>query len=385
MGLFDKFGKKNKTDQVKQTEPVKNASVEKPTSFNMYTMVIQDIFSIKTAGCVVVGLVYGGTMRVGDKAYVISREGKMLSTQIGSIENPSQGKMTEAGPGSNVGILLNGLESGQLQKGDVISNFMAQKQVDVNQPVVNPRLKGLLAEMKVNKNEDLTNLLFEEIATQAHFLSIIFLTKEPVSNGNGTATFQKDSVLQLPILSTQDKLNFYPAFTDWSEVRKWQGCPSDKTMIMDFDSYASMILKDPNIEGFVIDPFGVNFTVDRKLVNHLKTRKEIIKTGVSEQKVEKDTTVRLGEPKVYPTEMVEAIKAYLKQTPAVKRAWLRLMYKDNEYSYLLIIDFEGDKKEIFGGIAGAARPYLKDMYIDMVPYQDNFGKNAVKGVEPFFA
>lgn len=75
----------------------------------------------------------------------------------------------------------------------------------------------------------------------------------------------------------------------------------------------------------VIDPFGANFIVDRKLSEHLKTKKDIMTKGVSEQKVEKDTTVWLGEPKVYPTEMIEAVKDHLQKELAVKKAWMRLI------------------------------------------------------------
>lgn len=39
---------------------------------------------------------------------------------------------------------------------------------------------------------------------------------------------------------------------------------------------------------------------------------------------------------------------------------------------------------MFGNVAAVARPYLKNMYIDMVPYEDDFGKNAVEGVAPFY-
>ncbi|MBP3458128.1 MAG: enhanced serine sensitivity protein SseB C-terminal domain-containing protein [Lachnospiraceae bacterium] len=380
MGLFSKFGKKENEEKEKKETPA-----GKPMESHMYTMVIQDIFTIKTAGCIVVGMVNDHTIHVGDQVYIISRGGKMTATRIEGMENPTQGKMQEATPGSNVGLLLAGIEASQVNKGDVISNVMAQQQIDVNKPVVNPRLKGLLGEMKRNQTEYILNLVFEEVAMQAHFLSIISFSEKPVSNGNGTATFQKGSTMSLHMLTTQDDKHFYPVFTDWSEIRKWQGCPSQETVIFTFDNYAEMILKDPDISGMVIDPFGANFVIDRKLAEHLKTKKDIMTKGVSEQKIEKETSVWLGEPKIYPTEMIEAVKGHLQNEPAVKTAWMRLMCREDQYSYLLVINFEGDKNKIFGEIANAARPYLDDMYIDMVPFASDFGHRAVEGVEPFYS
>lgn len=386
MGIFNHLGKKEKEEETsRKEESVKNSmSASNP---NVYTLAIEDTFAIKTGGCVVVGMVDGGTMRTGDKVFVISRGGQVLTTQVGGME-AARRSIEEAPSGSSVGILLPDLEKMQLNPGDVISNVAPQQRVDVNQPVFNPRLKGLLAAARVKRTQeyikDITNLIFEEIATQAHFLSIIELSQEPVANGDGTATFQKDSMMRMPMISTQDNKHFYPVFTDWGEIRKWINCPSNKTMILDFDNYAEMIVKDDKIEGIAINPFGANFILDRKAIEHIKTRKDIITKGVSKQKAAKDTQVTLGEPKDYPTEMVEAIKAYLNGESAVRRAWLRLMYKSGEYSYLLVVDFEGDRNNVFGKIADAARPYLGDMYIDMVPFADDFGSRAVEGVEPFY-
>ncbi len=380
MGLFSKFGKKEKEEKVEKEVPSGKSS-----EFHMYTMVIQDIFTIKTEGCIVVGMVDGDTMHVGDQIYIISQGAKMTATRIEGMENPSQGKMQTAAPGDNVGILLAGVEAGQIKKGDVISNVMAQQQVDVNKAVVNPRLKGLLAEMKRNRTEYIINQVFEEIAMQAHFLSVVSFSEGPVSDGKGTATFQKGSTMSLHMLTTQDDKHFYPVFTDWSEIHKWQNCPSQNTIVFSFENYAEMIQSDPNISGIVIDPFGANFIVDRKLSEHLKTTKDIITKGVSEQKVAKDTTVWLGEPKVYPTEMIEAVKDHLQKEPAVKKAWMRLMCKEEQYSYLMVIDFEGDRNKIFGEIANAACPYLNDMYVDMVPYASDFGHRAVENTEPFYS
>lgn len=386
MGFFDNFRKKNQEKAAeREEEPFKNSMDS--SNPNVYTLAIEDTFALKIGGCVVVGMVDGGTIRTGDKIYVISRGGQVLTTQVGRMEIVRR-SVEKAPSGSNVGILLPNLEKAQLSPGDVISNVMPQQRVDVNQPVFNPRLKGLLAAARLKRAQesikDITNLIFEEIATQAHFLSVIELSEEPVANGDGTATFQKDSLMRIPMISTQDDKHFYPVFTDWEEIRKWTNCPSNKTMILDFDSYAGMVLKDDKTEGIAINPFGADFILDRKTIEHIKTRKEIITKGVSEQKVEKDTQVTLGEPKDYPTEMVEAIKAYLNGETDVKRAWLRLMYRSGEYSYLVVVDFEGDRNTVFGKIADAARPHLENMYIDMIPFSDDFGKQAVEGVEPFY-
>jgi hypothetical protein len=258
-------------------------------------------------------------------------------------------------------------------------------EVDVNKPLENPRLKRLFEQWRQQRTDHLLNQVFEEIVTRAHFLSVIMLSEEPKPSDDGTATFKQNAIMQFPMLTTQDGKSFYPAFTDWGELKKWQSITSPpKTLILSFDNYAAMVLQKEGAEGVVINPFGDNFLMNYQTLTHLKTQKDLNTKGVSQQVVTKETKVLLGEPKEYPTAMVTAISGYLKQQPKVRRAWLRLMIRDNEQSYLLVVDFSGDKDVLFGAIAGAARPCLSGMYIDMVPYQDSFGKDAAEGVKPFY-
>ncbi|MNP46492.1 hypothetical protein D3C76_1404920 [compost metagenome] len=80
--------------------------------------------------------------------------------------------------------------------------------------------------------------------------------------------------------------------------------------------------------------------------------------------------------------MIAAVEAYMKTQKGIKQAYLRLMAKDNEPSYLLIVDFEGNKDEILQGIAEAASPYLNGMPLDIVS-MDGWA-NEVKELEPFY-
>ena len=258
------------------------------------------------------------------------------------------------------------------------------KKVDVNKPLENFRLNVLLKETKENQTETGMNMLFEEIVMNAHFLSVIFLSELPKPNEDGTATFQKNTTMQMPMLSSAGGKHFYPVFTDHAELAKWQKMEKPNTLILTFDDYAAFLEKNEQAEGIVINPFSDNFVLNRKLMAHLKAQKDLRTKGVSRNKITKDTKVMVGEPKEYPTEMMEALQAHMKGMPAIERAWLRLMMKDNVQSFLVVVDFAGNREEIFGQIAAVARPYLKNIYLDMIPYQDGFGKKAVENVEPFY-
>lgn len=258
------------------------------------------------------------------------------------------------------------------------------EKVDVNKPLENFRLNVLLQEMKENRTDTGMNMLFEEIATKAHFLSVIMLSQEPKENGDGTATFKKNTMMKFPMLTAGNGKAFYPVFTDHAELAKWAQMQEPKTLILTFDDYAPMVLQNEQVEGIVINPFSHNLVLDRRMVEHMKTHKDLVTQGVSHRTVTKETKVMLGEPKEYPPAMVDAMKAHLQNVPQVERAWLRLMMQDKQPSYLVVVEFEGDRASIFKGIADAARPHLHKMFLDMIPYQENFGKRAVENVVPFY-
>ncbi|WMJ22904.1 enhanced serine sensitivity protein SseB [Paludicola sp. MB14-C6] len=262
--------------------------------------------------------------------------------------------------------------------------------VDVNKPLENPKLKQLFLKRKSELTNDELNAVLndicEEVAMNAYFLSVIKMENDPIQNGDGTAVFQQDTTISFPMLTTETGASYYPVFIDWEELSKWDEVKGTQpnTLILSFDDYAAMVIDKQNGHGIVVNPFSDNFVIDRDLLIHLRRIKQITQTGHAEMTVEKDTTVHLGEPANYPIDMINAIKKAVKHDKDINTMWLRLMEKDSELSYLVIVGFEGDRKKAFSLISNAASPYLNNMYLDMVPFKDTFGSQAVEGVEPFY-
>lgn len=92
--------------------------------------------------------------------------------------------------------------------------------VDVNIPVTNSHLKELLHQLNVEHTADAQNLALEEIALQAHFLSVVIFSALPKGNGSDIITLKENTTLQLPMLTAEDNRTFYPVFTDWEELRR---------------------------------------------------------------------------------------------------------------------------------------------------------------------
>lgn len=81
---------------------------------------------------------------------------------------------------------------------------------------------------------------------------------------------------------------------------------------MTSDDYAAMVLDEKgNLDGF--NPFRRNIVFSKDMVRALRDERERRKNeGVVEQVVKKDTAVQLGQPRIYPEELVKAILNYLK-------------------------------------------------------------------------
>ena len=243
-------------------------------------------------------------------------------------------------------------------------------------------------------------------ATEGGSLEMVSTTKDAMAgksaqtpsfqNITGTATGIPNPTYQtakITIPAAQGQwLHFAVMSNELADVKLIR-CPSDpdvnsggdvKTFILTFDDVYSLMSSRKT--GIVINPFGDAFMIPFETIDHIKHVKDSQKSSakVKEQVVKKDTKVMLGEPREYPKHMVEAISAHAKTIPAINAIWLKLMMKEDEQSFLLIVDAAGDVRSYFQGIADAAVPYLpKGMYIDMVSANEEFGKGAATGT-PFY-
>jgi|InofroStandDraft_1065614.scaffolds.fasta_scaffold25304_4 GTPases - translation elongation factors len=155
MGLFDVFKKGKKEEDPQRQERPKTAA-------GMYTFVVQDIFTLKSQGSVVVGVVEGDTIRVGDPVYVVKRGKQFLQAVVTAMENPVNGRMNEASPKTNVALMFRELASAELEKGDVVCNVRPTFSYENGE--INPRLQGLMAERSHTIIKNLEEYIQEEIA-----------------------------------------------------------------------------------------------------------------------------------------------------------------------------------------------------------------------------
>ena len=209
----------------------------------------------------------------------------------------------------------------------------------------------------------------------------------PTPDENGNTVLKKGATLSFPIMTDKNDVNWTPAFTDWTTFRKVYDDKEWSGQIMSYKDIATLMTTN-NSSGVVINPMSIEIKIDenRKIVlsNVMEVQDRIEREKNSGLLEEKQNNLFVGQPSEYPTELVEKLKHYMKTQVNIRRAYLQLKIEnDNDISYLVIIDFDGDKNVVYKGIADATMPYLKNNYMDFHIAYD-WGMKMVGDTEPFY-
>lgn len=251
--------------------------------------------------------------------------------------------------------------------------------VDVNKPVENPELVSSIECLQENPSRETEAALFECLKA-ANFLMILHGgLKHSEPDADGKITLTQGTIISFPMLTDANGRQLHFGFTDWPSLYAWNNQPDQQSLIVPFSDLPSMILRDDfECAGFLINPSTHNFFIPRDILARLsgKTQPYVIK---------EDTKVLLGEPRNYPHELVASVKTRLKTIREVKKAWLFLMVKEDEQSFLIILEHTGDRSKISQAVADAAKNYLTDgMLLDITTTDQSFGENATKNKKPFY-
>lgn len=259
--------------------------------------------------------------------------------------------------------------------------------------ITNPELLEAIEKMQAdNKPENVNRMI--DCVMQAQFITPGMVSKPQnvaKTDGNGTV-MQQETQVQFQLIENQNKEKFFPAFTDQEEKKKWTVSEGKDDVIMTFDGFAQVLAeKDCHVKGFVINPFGKSVAFPKDMVMSLKKQKDEREknSGLKQQTFTADDKVELGDPDPdkYPIDMMASIINYLQERSDVDAAYLKMFKReqDEKASYLVIVDFQGDKmEEIFKGISMSASPHLDGYQLSMMPYSIPFAQKAVEDVEPFF-
>lgn len=131
MGLFDFFKKSSKSDVERYYEERSKLSEEQGINNIQYSnsanngfqsgfsMLVEDVFSIRGKGTVVTGRIKSGSIRTGDTVTLQCFNGTTRSVLVVGIEKIDK-RLNFAQAGDNVGMLLKGVSNADIGRGDIL-------------------------------------------------------------------------------------------------------------------------------------------------------------------------------------------------------------------------------------------------------------------------
>ena len=277
--------------------------------------------------------------------------------------------------------LMSDLEKGMFDIITRLGNLVERKagfMFDINEPVTNPALVEAIEAIEKDSNQSSQNNFFNAVKA-AKFLTSVSIDPPPPPGEDGKTTLKADTIISFVHLQDANDDVFLPVYTDWFALKLWRDIPDERTMILTYEDIRAMVVANEAISGFVINPYSNNITIRKDML-------AILDAGHAKPwTVEEDTQVRIGLPSNDPVEIKEAISGYLKYADDAKSAYLVLMEKEGESSFLIIVDFEGDRQKMFNGIASVAVPLLREgELIDMAPADSDIGRSVIEGFPPFY-
>ena len=256
---------------------------------------------------------------------------------------------------------------------------------DMKKPIENPELVEALAALHQENTPQNQGRVLELVLHHAVLLAPAVVTPPPQAQQGGTAAADQKTAIQFQLITTKDGRPFFPAFTDWEELRKFSKLKEQRVVMLRFDNYAEMVLKDDRTAGMVINPLGLSLTLDRKSLENMAKKKAELARGYAEEQVEKDTQVMVGDPEEEPEELLDAVCELAEKREEIQRLWLREMVRqDGMKRYIIVVDHTGVQDEVFQAIAQAAAPHFGKLPVDMIPYGTGFADAATEDAMPFY-
>lgn len=247
-------------------------------SYGRFVYLVEDRFSyhLETDDITVVAGTVHGTVRVHDEVYVTDHTGKTLLTHVKQLETMSDKgtEHPESCTDAPIAMILD-IAPSEIDRFCVVTNIKPWVNHDVNQAVENPYLLGMLHGEKF-RNDDMYFGKFVYALAHAFFLTPVSMSRNPKSNGDGTAVFEKETQISFPMLSNNNYpgKSTLPVFTDWIELGKWADAPKDadgkvQTMILRFPDIVHLAA-DPGVNGCVLNAFGeLSLFIPTSLIDHI--------------------------------------------------------------------------------------------------------------------
>lgn len=266
-----------------------------------------------------------------------------------------------------------------------MANLRIDKDID------NSALKGFLAQRAaLDKNDkqatgELSARLATEIVMKAKFLAVVSFNKPLTTDENGEPAMEAGTNMNFILLDSSDSGKYFAVFTDKDAIDKWGGVKDYHTVQIAFDNLANLVLTGDSCNGMVLNVGTDNLVIDRSIIAGWSERKQIAEKGHADNVITSSTPLEIYPANPYPLQLSNKLCEAAKGIKGVNNLWLRGITLNGEAGYLLVVDYSGERQPIFSKLGEAGKEFLGRMPLHLVPFSDEFGKNAVDKVVPIYS
>lgn len=160
----------------------------------------------------------------------------------------------------------------------------ASKKAEDKQPEkkkVNEKLIEALAKWEKNPSRENLNAVMEEVVMTGKFL-VPAVTAELTEEESRRVGSGKGRKMRFTAFTNAKGEKYFPAFTSPSQLLLWDKEYKGETAVLTFDDLCSVVGWNPDMLGFVVDPFGANLSIGGELCGQLKHKKDMLRKQYAE-------------------------------------------------------------------------------------------------------
>lgn len=256
--------------------------------------------------------------------------------------------------------------------------------------VVNPQLQQAIAKVKAENTPQnvaamITALLRAVLITP---VAVEPGTVLPKPDAQGRIALSKETKLSFGMLKAPDGNRYFIAFTDNAALQANANAPQPKTtVLLRLADYAELLRRNPQVAGFIIDPFTSGVQITRQMIENLGQQLAALQAQRTAA-IQPGDDVTIVEPSVLPDALLDPVCAALTDVPNVTAAYFQIMIRNKtERSYLIVLEGTAEKAEV-EKVVQAAKPYLlqapQKMNLTVTMSASALGQQGMQDAEPFY-
>lgn len=163
---------------------------------------------------------------------------------------------------------------------------------------------------------------------------------------------------RLILLKGEDGEFVIPAFTSEEEFAKLK-LEGGRYELLPYQQLKGILIDNPEqLKGIIIDPFGEQILLNHEAVENI----DRMSLGMSVKRTDHRGKMQIWQTDDVPADLEQALSAYFADKENVREAWLCLLKDESQQTphWMLLIDFDGDRKAVFPPIANVMKPFMGD-------------------------